>query len=87
VTTKGRGSPRPFFRRQSYNEMVDRPVCAIRAAREYLHMHTKSLLRLAALTSKEFLATPSRRHPRRYVRPAAAATTPRERRKAFRPLP
>jgi hypothetical protein len=66
--------------------MVDRPVCAIRAAREYLHMHTKSLLRLAALTSKEFLATPSRRHPRRYVRPAA--TTPlRERRKAFRPLP
>jgi len=52
-----------------------------------LHMHTKSLLRLAALTSKEFLATPSRRHPRRYVRPAAATTTPRERRKAFRPLP
>jgi len=44
-------------------------------------MHTKSLMRLAALTSNEFLATPSRRNPRRYTRPVAAVMPLRERRK------
>jgi hypothetical protein len=47
-------------------------------------MHTKSLMRLAALTSKDFLATPSRRQPRRYVRPASTVLPLRERRKTCR---
>jgi len=67
--------------------LVDRPLFANRHAREDLDMHTKSLLRLAALTSKDFLATPARRHPRRYVRPVTGVSPPRERRKSLRPLP
>jgi hypothetical protein len=42
-------------------------------------------MRLAALTSKEFLATPSRRSPRWHVRRAIDGPSPvRERRKAPR---
>jgi hypothetical protein len=41
-------------------------------------------MRLAALTSKEFLATPSARSPRWHVRRAIDAPPMRERRKAPR---
>jgi len=52
-----------------------------------LTMHAKSLMRLAALTSTDFLATPSRKSSRRYVRPAPTALPLRERRKTPRRQP